>query len=135
MPSSDPPSGTSSLLIATIVLTVLAAVAGGVYMSGAADDVVKFVMEKYFKAEAKAEEKMLEKSGETAAEGFLFVFSLQPPPPPPNTSVLFLPSIPFLFQTPFLPPKFFSFLFCHPDSMISIGREGGRGERENAAMR
>ncbi|CAF9928031.1 hypothetical protein IMSHALPRED_007360 [Imshaugia aleurites] len=59
------------LLIISILLTVLAAVAGGVYMSGAADDVIKFVMEKYFKAEAKGEEKLLEKSGEGAAEGFL----------------------------------------------------------------
>lgn len=40
-------------------------------MSGAADDVVKFVMEKYFKAEAEAEEKVLEKSGEGMAEGFV----------------------------------------------------------------
>ena len=63
----------SSLLIATIVLTVIAAVAGAVYMSGASDDVVHFVMERYFKAEAKAEEKVLEKSGETYAEGFLYV--------------------------------------------------------------
>ena len=31
-------------------------------------------MEKYFKAEAKAEEKLLEKSGEGMAEGFLFVY-------------------------------------------------------------
>lgn len=62
------------LLIISILLTVLAAVAGGVYMSGAADDVIKFVMEKYFKAEAKGEEKLLEKSGEGAAEGFLYVF-------------------------------------------------------------
>lgn len=61
----------SGLLIALIVLTTLGAVAGGVYMSGAADDVIKFVMEKYFKAEARAEEKMLEKAGEGQAEGFL----------------------------------------------------------------
>ena len=67
-PSSD---GMSPLLIATIVLTVLAAVAGAVYLSGAADDVVHYTMEKYFKAEAKAEEKILEQSGEKYAEGFL----------------------------------------------------------------
>ena len=71
--SSSPASsdGMSPLLIATIVLTVLAAVAGAVYMSGAADDVVHYAMEKYFKAEAKAEEKILEQSGEKYAEGFL----------------------------------------------------------------
>ena len=63
----------SPLLIATIVFTVLAAIAGAVYMSGAADDVVRPIMERYFKAEAKAEEKLLEKSGETYAEGFLYV--------------------------------------------------------------
>ncbi len=64
-------TGTSPLLIATLILTALAAVAGAVYMSGAADDVVKFVMERYFKAEAKAEEKLLEKSGEGMVEGVL----------------------------------------------------------------
>ena len=41
-------------------------------MTGAGDDVVKYVMEKYFKAEAKAEEKALEKAGATKAEGFLY---------------------------------------------------------------
>lgn len=45
-------------------------------MSGAADDVIKYVMEQYFKAEAKSEEKLLEKSGEGAAEGFLYVLLL-----------------------------------------------------------
>ncbi len=42
-------------------------------MSGQADDLIKFVMEKYLKAEATAEEKALEKAGETKAEGFLSV--------------------------------------------------------------
>lgn len=77
--SSDSSNAMSGLLLATIMLTVLAAVAGGVYMSGAGDDVVKMVMERYFKAEAKAEEKILEKSGEGMAEGFLFVFSFHLP--------------------------------------------------------
>ena len=71
--SSSHSDGMNPLFIATIILTVLAAVAGAVYMSGAADDVVRSVMERYFKAEAKAEEKLLEKSGETSAEGFLYV--------------------------------------------------------------
>lgn len=61
----------SALLSATILLTVLAAIAGAIYLSGTTDDVIKFVMEKYFKAEARTEEKMLEKAGETRAEGFL----------------------------------------------------------------
>lgn len=63
--------GMSGILIALIILTTLAAVAGGIYMSGASDDVIQFVMEKCFKAEAKAEEKALEKAGATQAEGFL----------------------------------------------------------------
>lgn len=54
-----------------LLLTALAAIAGGIYLSGAGDDVTKWVMEKYFKAEAKAEEKALEKAGATKAEGFL----------------------------------------------------------------
>ena len=69
--SSTTSDGMSPLLIATIVLTLLAAIAGAVYMSGAADDMVHYAMEKYFKAEAKASEKVLEKSGEKYAEGFL----------------------------------------------------------------
>lgn len=68
---SSSSGGMSGLLIAFIVLATIGAIAGGVYMSGQADDVIKFVMEKYFKAEAKAEEKVLEKAGETQAEGFL----------------------------------------------------------------
>ena len=42
-------------------------------MSGYKDDVYRFIAEKYFKAEAKAEEKALEKAGSEKAEGFLFV--------------------------------------------------------------
>ena len=58
-------------LIALIVLTTIGAVVVGVYMSPVGEDVTKWVMEKFFKAEAKAEEKALEKAGETKAEGFL----------------------------------------------------------------
>ncbi len=61
------------MLIALIVLATIGAIAGGVYMFGQADDLIKFVMEKYFKAEATAEEKALEKAGATKAEGFLSV--------------------------------------------------------------
>ena len=64
-------SGMSGTLITFMLLTALAAIAGGIYMTGKGDDVIKFVMEKYFKAEAKAEEKALEKAGATQAEGFL----------------------------------------------------------------
>ena len=68
---SSPSGGRSGLLIAFIVLATIGAIAGGVYMSGQADGLIRFVMEKYFKAEATAEEKALEKTGETQAEGFL----------------------------------------------------------------
>lgn len=61
------------MLIALIVLATIGAMASGVYMSGQADGLIKFVVEKYFKAEATAEEKALEKAGETKAEGFLSV--------------------------------------------------------------
>ena len=65
-------SGMSGTLIVLLLLTTFVAVAGGIYVTGAGDDVVKYVMEKYFKAEAKAEEKALEKAGATKAEGFLY---------------------------------------------------------------
>lgn len=42
-------------------------------MSGYSDDVTKYLMERFFKAKAKAEEKALEHAGETMAEGFLYV--------------------------------------------------------------
>ncbi len=71
--NSDSSGGMSSLLIAFIVLATVGAIAGGIYTSGQANDLVKFVIEKYFKAEATAEEKALEKAGETKAEGFLSV--------------------------------------------------------------
>ena len=69
--TSSSSSGISGTLIILLVLTTLAAIAGGIYLSGAGDDVTKFIMEKYFKAEATAEEKALEKAGATKAEGFL----------------------------------------------------------------
>lgn len=58
-------------LIALIVVSTLAAMVVGIYMSPVKDDVEKFIMEKFFKAEAKAEEKALGQAGETQAEGFL----------------------------------------------------------------
>ena len=73
-PSPSPSTfsdGMSPLLIATVVLAVLAVYAVALYMSSAANDIFHYVMEKCFKAEAKAEEKILEKSGENYAEGFL----------------------------------------------------------------
>ena len=65
-------NGIPTYVFAILVFsTLVAMLAGGVYMSGKGDDVVKYVMEKYFKAEATAEEKALEQAGETKAEGFL----------------------------------------------------------------
>ena len=61
----------SPYLITLIIITALAAVAGGIYASGTSDDVGKFIMERFFKAKAKMEEKALEHAGETKAEGFL----------------------------------------------------------------
>ena len=71
MASNSSSSGMSGALIALIIFTTLTMIAGGIYMSGYADDVRNFLMEKFFKAEAKAEEKALEKAGATKAEGFL----------------------------------------------------------------
>ena len=60
-----------TLLVTTIVLTVLAAVGAAVYLSGAGNDLMEWVAEKYFKAEAKAEEKALEHAGEGKAQDFM----------------------------------------------------------------
>jgi len=43
----------------------------GLYFSGQADDLFVFLAKKYYKAEAKTEEKALEKAGTEQAEGFL----------------------------------------------------------------
>ena len=68
MVSNSSSSGMSSAMTALILFTALVAIAGGIYMSGYADDVRNFLMEKFFKAEAKAEEKALEKAGATKEE-------------------------------------------------------------------
>jgi len=54
-------NGYGHLLMATVLIAFVGAIVAGVYLSGAGDDIVKWVAEKYFKAEAKAEEKVLEK--------------------------------------------------------------------------
>jgi uncharacterized protein YneF (UPF0154 family) len=69
--STDSSGGLSGLLIASIVISVLAAVAGGVYMSGAADDFIEWAMTKFLVYKAKGEEKALEKTGSEAAQNFL----------------------------------------------------------------
>jgi hypothetical protein len=43
----------------------------GLYFSGQADDLFVYLAKKYYKAEAKAEEKALEKAGTEKAETFL----------------------------------------------------------------
>lgn len=59
------------LLIVTLVVTVLAAIGGAVYMSGTADDLITFVAEKYFVYKAKAEVTALQHAGSDAASDFL----------------------------------------------------------------
>jgi hypothetical protein len=71
MASDSSSAGMPGWLIALIVVSTLAAVVVGIYMSPVKDDVEKFIMEKFFKAEAKAEEKALGQAGETQAQGFL----------------------------------------------------------------
>jgi hypothetical protein len=46
-------------------------VIAGLYFSGQADDLFVYLAKKYYKAEAKAEEKVLEKAGTEKAEAFL----------------------------------------------------------------
>jgi hypothetical protein len=50
----------------------------GLYFSGQADDLFAYFAKKYYKAEAKAEEKVLEKAGTDKAEGLLKGMSLSP---------------------------------------------------------
>jgi hypothetical protein len=60
-----------ALTLVAIVITVLAMAVAGLYFSGQADDLFVYFAKKYYKAEAKTEEKALEKAGTDKAEGFL----------------------------------------------------------------
>lgn len=72
MASQNTPSSSTSLYISlTAVITALLAIGAYLYVSGTGNDIAEWVAEKYFKAEAKAEEKALEQAGATKAEGFL----------------------------------------------------------------
>ncbi|KAL8794137.1 MAG: hypothetical protein Q9195_003322 [Heterodermia aff. obscurata] len=74
MATQNIPSSSTTLYISlTAVITVLLAIGAYLYVSGTGNDIAEWVAEKYFKAEAKAEEKALEKAGATRAEGFLEV--------------------------------------------------------------
>lgn len=61
----------SALTVAAIVITVLAIAVAGLYFSGQADELFVYLAKTYFKAEAKAEEKALEKAETEKAESFL----------------------------------------------------------------
>ena len=67
-----------ALTIGAIIVTVLAMAVAGLYFSGQADDLFAYFAKKYYKAEAKAEEKALEKAGTDKAEGFLKGMYLSP---------------------------------------------------------
>jgi hypothetical protein len=67
-----------ALTIAAIIVTALAVAVAGLYFSGQADDLFVYFAKKYYKAEAKAEEKVLEKAGTDKAEGFLKGMYLSP---------------------------------------------------------
>lgn len=61
----------SALTIVAVIITVLAIAVAGLYFSGQADDLFVYLAKKYYKTEAKAEEKALEKAGTEKAEAFL----------------------------------------------------------------
>lgn len=61
----------SPYIIVLIVITAVAAAAGGIYLSGYGEDMAKYMMESMFKYKAKAEEKALEHVGEEKAQAFL----------------------------------------------------------------
>jgi hypothetical protein len=54
-----------------LIVTILALAVAGLYFSGQADDLFTYFAKKYYKAEAKAEGKALEKAGTDKVEGFL----------------------------------------------------------------
>jgi hypothetical protein len=59
------------LTVVAVIITVLAMAIVGLYFSGQADDLFVYLAKKYYKAEAKAEEKALGKAGTDKAEAFL----------------------------------------------------------------
>lgn len=61
----------TALTIVAVIVTVLAVAIAGLYFSGQAEHLFVDLAKKYYKAEAKAEEKALEKAGTEKAEAFL----------------------------------------------------------------
>jgi len=59
------------LLIATILITLLAAIGAAVYLTDTGSDMMQWAAERFFRAKAKAEEKALEKAGSEKMQGFL----------------------------------------------------------------
>ena len=68
-------SSTTPFIVAAGIITLLLILAAAFYFTDAGQDLSQWVAEKYFKAEAKATEKALEKAGSEKAEGFLYVIS------------------------------------------------------------
>jgi len=62
---------TAVLSITAIIVTILAVAAAAVYFLGYADNVLEWWAEKYYKAKAKEEGKVLENTESEKAEGFL----------------------------------------------------------------
>ena len=73
---ADSTDSNTVLLSVAAVVTILLLVAGVLYFTEAGQSLTEWVAEKYFKAEAKAAEKALEKTGSEKAEGFLYVLPL-----------------------------------------------------------
>ncbi|MCJ1358729.1 MAG: hypothetical protein MMC33_008729 [Icmadophila ericetorum] len=70
-PDHDLNQPQSMVLPLVILATVLACIGAFIYLSGAGDDLMKYVAERFFKYEAKAEEKALEKGAEGEVEGMI----------------------------------------------------------------
>ena len=68
---SSTASDMTPYIIVIVVITAIAAAAGGIYLSGYGEDVGKYIMERLFKAKAKAEEKALEHVGQEKAQSYL----------------------------------------------------------------
>ena len=63
-------SKTTTLVLLTVLTLVISLVAA-VLLTDAGDDFKKYIIERFFKAKATAEEKALEKAGSEKAQGFL----------------------------------------------------------------
>jgi tRNA isopentenyl-2-thiomethyl-A-37 hydroxylase MiaE len=67
----EPHSLLETLIRGALIMTIFAGIFSVLYISGALNPLIDEIAERFFKAEAKAEKKALEKAGSEKAEGML----------------------------------------------------------------